>query len=147
MFSRFHVSLTRLILALVLIAGTVHAADPDTLVKQLPRSYSGEFQWRDSVRKYKVTIEFTEVKLDDTGRVEATGKGVYDAYGEISNVNIRAVIDPDDLFLEIWEYDPAAQGKELEGVYRGSLSADLKAIDATWRGFDKSRGYLKLAVK
>ena len=126
---------------------SVHAADADTLVRQLPRAYAGTFQWRDSVRLYKVSIRFNDVRVLDNGRVEATGDGVYDAYGEISKVNIRAVIDPDDLFLEIWEYDPASAGDELDGLYRGDLSTDMQSITATWRGFsDKSRGYLKLAV-
>ena len=130
------------------ISGSVHAADADTLISQLPRTYAGTYQWRDSVRIYKVTLQFTDVRVLDTGRVEATGAGIYDAYGEISKVNIRAVIDPDDLFLEIWEYDPAIDGSELDGLYRGNLSTDMQSITAMWRGFsDKSRGYLKLSVK
>ena len=132
----------------VYFSHAAYAADPDTLVRQLPRSFAGEFQWRDSVRVYKVAIKFTDVRLLDTGRVEAVGTGVYDAYGEISKVNIRAVIDPDDLFLEIWEHDVASEGTEEEGLYRGDLSADMQSITAMWRSFtDKSRGYLKLTAE
>ena len=127
---------------------TVQAADAETLIKQLPRSYAGEFQWRDSVRIYKVTLQFTDVRVLDTGVVEATGNGIYDEYGTLSKVNIRAEIDPKDLFLEIWETDPASNGRELEGMYRGDLSEDMQTITAMWRSFtDKNRGYLNLKVK
>ncbi len=130
------------------LSSAVYAAEAETLIKQLPRSYAGEFQWRDSVRIYKVTLQFTNVRVLDTGVVEATGTGIYDEYGSLSMVNIRAEIDPKDLFLEIWETDPVAAGRELEGMYRGDLSEDMQTITAMWRSFtDKNRGYLNLKVK
>lgn len=133
----------------VYFSPVAYAVDAGTLVSQLPRAFAGQFQWRDSIRIYKVTLDFKDVQVLDDGRVEATGSGVYDAYGEINKVNVRAVIDPDDLYLEMWEYDPANKGSELEGVYRGDLSDDMQTITAMWRDFAdrKARGYLDLKAK
>jgi hypothetical protein len=125
----------------------VHAADAATLVRQLPRSYAGQFQWRRGAGIHKVTIKFTDVRVLDTGLVEATGTSVYDVYGEIHNVNVRAVISPGDLFLEMWEYEKASDDLEVEGLYRGDLSADMQTITALWTNFsDKRRGNLRLVA-
>lgn len=123
----------------------VHGADVATLVNQLPGSYSGQFQWRRSVRVYQVTFNFSRARELPTGQVEATGTGIYDEYGEISRVNIRAVIDPKNLYLEMWEYeqrsDPSA------GMYRGEISTDMLSITAGWTNFlDKRRGELRLVA-
>lgn len=148
--SRMRNGLFLLVMAIVLpVSQAVHAADPGLLVKQMPRSYSGQFQWRDSVKVYKVSMNFTDVRVLDTGMVEATGTGVYDLYGEITRVNVRAVIDPNELFLEIWEHESGAEpdGAEAEGLYRGDLSDDMRSITAMWTNFtNKDRGYLKLTA-
>jgi len=123
----------------------VHGADVATLVNQLPRTYSGQFQWRRSVRVYHVTIDFTKIRILGTGMVEATGTGVYDEYGEISRVSIRAVINPDNLYMEMWEYEQ--RSAPSAGMYRGEISTDMLSITAGWTNFlDKRRGELRLVA-
>lgn len=123
----------------------VYGADAATIVNQLPRAYSGEFQWRRSVRVYQVKITFTNVRVLPSGLVEATGTGIYDEYGEISRVNLRAQINPNNLYMEMWEYEQ--RSTPYAGMYRGDISTDMNSITAQWVNFlDKRRGELNLTA-
>jgi hypothetical protein len=132
-----------LVMYAVIFVPVVHGADAATIINKLPRSFSGEFQWRRSVRVYQVMINFNRIRELPAGHVEATGTGLYDEYGEVSRVNIRAVIYPENLYLEMFENEQRTS--DLAGIYRGDLSEDLQSITAIWTNFlDKRRGTLSL---
>jgi hypothetical protein len=123
----------------------VYGTDVASIISNLPKSYSGEFEWRRSVRKYQVTINFNRVRELPTGQVEARGTAVYNEYGTISRVSLRAVIYPETLYFEMYENEQ--RSTELAGLYQGDLSADLQTMTARWANFlDKRRGVLNVTA-
>ncbi len=108
---------------------------PEAFAAIMPRAFGGFFRWRSGGGLQTWLIQFEQVKPLGDGSVEATGQGTNIAGQSRTQVDVRAVIDPATLRLEMWESNP--RGGDLEnyvtdGTYRGRLSEDLRRLEAGW---------------
>lgn len=129
------VQLLVLLLPLVMLLSFARigtAADVAALEKQMPRSFSGQYQWRNSTGVEKVSITFSDIRPIAGGALEATGTGEYDVSGQITRIRVRAVINADTLAIELWESAPTSENFTTDGSHRGRLSPDLRTINAVW---------------
>jgi hypothetical protein len=119
-----------------LFVGNSFAAqlDAGSIINNLPRAYTGSYQWENSDDLLDVSISFSEVKKRTNGDVEITGKENFINQNDKNKTyesNIRAVIDPQTLTFEMEEI---SEKKEdfTPMVYKGTISSDLITINAYW---------------
>ncbi len=108
---------------------------PQALAAVMPRAFGGFFRWRSGGGLQTWLIQFDQVKPLDDGSVEASGQGTNIAGRSRTQVDVRAVIDPATLRLEMWESNPRGGDLEnyvIDGKYRGRLSDDLRRLEAGW---------------
>lgn len=133
-------------IALVFSPFTVAAADAITVAKNLPRTFSGQYQWRNTAIIHKVTFNFSDIRVMKSGNLEAVGTGKFGDEGKITKVKLRAVIDPSTLKIELWESAPTTANFVTDGSHKGQLSPDLHKLDAVWTtASTQQKGDLTLA--
>ncbi len=108
------------------------ATDAESVIARLPRAFVGEFRWDNDRATQTVAIRFETVRRLDAAHVEATGCGVYDADGKVTAIDVKMHVTVPDLAVEIWESAPDRAAFVTDGSHRGSLSGDLRSIDARW---------------
>lgn len=113
-------------------AGPAVALSQAELARELPRRFSGTFQWDGEDQVQRVELEFQRVREMKSGRLQASGPGIYNVGGRVTRITFQAVIDPADLGIELIEQDPNRDQFETDGSHRGRLSADLHEIRARW---------------
>ncbi len=119
--------------------------DVDAVIARLPRAFVGDFRWDGGGTTQDVAIRFETVRRLDAGHAEALGCGNYDMAGHVTAIKVRMVVTLAGLQVEIWESDPDRTEFVTDGSHRGTLSADLGAIDAEWTTASTGqRGRLRL---
>ncbi len=121
------------------------AADAESVVARLPRAFVGEFRWDNDRAIQTVAIRFETVRRLDDAHVEATGCGVYDADGTVTAIAVKMQVTLPGLAVEIRESAPDRAAFVTDGSHRGSLSGDLRSIDARWTTTSTGQqGHLRL---
>ena len=108
---------------------------PPALAAVMPRAFGGFFRWRSGGGLQTWLIEFNQVKPTADGSVEALGQGTNIAGRSRTEVDVRALIDPDTLRFEMWESNPRGGDLDnyvIDGRYQGRLSDDLRRLEAGW---------------
>jgi len=108
------------------------APDAESVIADLPRAFVGDFRWDDDRAIQTVAIRFDTVRRLDAAHVEATGCGVYETEGRSTAINVRMQVTLPGLAVEIWEAAPDQPAFVTDGSHRGSLSGDLRGIEARW---------------
>lgn len=131
------VRLIPIILAAVVFAvgsaGVVWAADAAYVSKNLPKSYTGTFQWHDGGEVQKVAISIGKVATSKSGDVVAVGKGQYITSNGTTDILVYMIILPKNLLVKIFERDAKGSSSfQVAGSHVGKLSPDLKTIEAVW---------------
>lgn len=134
-------------LALVLFTLPAAALDAAAVKSGLATTYEGSFRWKAEASDQKVTISFDNVIDGAVGKVWAFGKGVYVIPERTTTIRVKALIDPRNLKLQMWELDPDKQGFVTDGSHKGKISEDLKTIEAVWTSSDGATGDLKLGAR
>jgi hypothetical protein len=113
-------------------AVAVVGAEPPVRAADLPRAFSGTFVWRDSGRSYDVTLKIERV-VETNGTIRFTGTHDYDRGATI--MRVEGEIEPGKRSLKLREASaagPFAGYAETEGAFAGTVSADLKSLEAEW---------------
>jgi len=119
--------------------------DIDALVANLPRGFIGDFRWDDGGAIQNVAIRFKSVRRVDAEHVEALGCGNYNTAGIVTSIDVKMQVTLTGLEVEIWESAPDRASFVTDGSHRGSLSVDLREIDADWTTASTGRhGRLRL---
>jgi hypothetical protein len=108
------------------------APDAESMIADLPRAFVGDFRWDDSRTIQNVAIRFNAVRRFDADHLEATGCGVYETEGRTTAIDVRMQVTLPGLAVEIWEAAPDKPDFVTDGSHRGSLSGDLRRIEALW---------------
>lgn len=104
-----------------------------SIERNLPSDYTGEFRWYGDSVSQLVEIRILAVGRPDANRIEAIGCGRYDAYGRITRIRVRMVIEVPSLDVEIWEFNPVSGAFfTIDGSHKGKLVGNLQSIDAEW---------------
>jgi hypothetical protein len=123
--------------AMVAICGLSLAAmgqtpDIDSVIANLPRGFVGDFRWDNDRAIQNVAVRFDTVRRLDAGHAEALGCGNYNAGGTVTAIDVKMQVTLSGLRVEIWESAPDRASFVTDGSHRGSLSVDLREIDADW---------------
>jgi hypothetical protein len=102
-------------------------------LENLPRNWTGEFRWDGSteVQRYEITIMNT--KPVDRNQIEANGCGRVSTERQSTDINVRIVVDPDSLAVQIFESQPDRRNFTTDGSHRGRISKDLTLMAAEWQ--------------
>lgn len=109
--------------------------DVDSIINNLPRAYTGTYQWENSNDPWDVSVSFSSVKKLNNGNIEINGREYFINKKDKNKTyesNIRAIIDPKTLSFEMEEIYPEKKDGFIPMVYRGNISSDLKNINADW---------------
>lgn len=101
----------------------------------LPKSYIGEFFWHGDSTMQIVEINITARSHQENGRLEVVGCGRYSvpAFGRVTDIKVRMVIDEASLDVEIWESEPVGETFfTTDGSHKGKLVDNLQGIEAEW---------------
>jgi hypothetical protein len=130
-YAAFGLSLLTMICALSL-AASAQPADIEAVIAELPKGFVGEFKWDDDGAIQNVAIRFKTVRRLDAEHAEALGCGNYNAGGTTTAIDVKMQVTLSGLRVEIWESAPDRASFVTDGSHRGSLSVDLREIDADW---------------
>jgi len=119
-------------LLLIVPAAYALADAADWVVANLPRDYSGTFQWDNDPTVQEVTVRIDAVSIGSERQVTATGSSVYTALGQKTAINVTWLIDPVSGRFEMWEKDPTSADFVTDGSHVGAISTDLRSINAMW---------------
>jgi hypothetical protein len=117
--------------AFVFLPSFCIAQSSKKLIQKLPINFAGYYQWRGSNKKQNVKIEFKKIYLSAGNKIEIIGSGTYQG-SRLVKINIRAVLDPETLEIELWERDPSDPKFITNGSHRGRLTQNLQKIEAVW---------------
>src|ERR1041385_8809229 len=106
---------------LSLIAPVARAQSP---LEDLPRNWTGEFRWDGAPEAQRYEITVLNVRRLDDNRIEANGCGRVSARQQITDINIRMVIDTGTLAIQIFEAQPNQRNFTTDGSHRGRISKD-----------------------
>ncbi len=81
--------------------------------------------------KLNVSITVSSLSIDSSGHVIAVGVGEYITTQRNTKFDIRFQISPNNLRFEMWE-TTSETGYISEGSHVGTISEDLKTINAVW---------------
>ncbi len=104
----------------------------DRWLEDLPRAWCGTFRWQSDDQVQHVSLRFDWSRQILNGWVELGGTGVY-ADDRRVVITVRAVVDPFEGAIEIWESNPSAAGFTTDGSHVGRVAPDLQTITARWR--------------
>jgi hypothetical protein len=122
-----------MVLASLLFASSVGAADIDELTRNLPRGFLGEFSWEGDPTVQNVVITFDSVRVLNGQNAEAFGCGSYEIGRNVTQIKVRMFVRWPDLNVEIFELAPEGNSSfETGGSHRGRLSKDFQRIDTEW---------------
>ena len=114
-------------------ASSVHAAEMEDLVANMPRAYSGEFLWDGDTTVQNVAIRFYSVRALNEENAEAIGCGLYKVGRHVTKIRVQMLVRLSNLQVEILEQSPEGNSFfVIGGSHRGTLSGDLQRIDAQW---------------
>ena len=115
----------------------------NSLFKTLPQTYIGTFQWENSKDIQEVKFTWTDVKKSHSEEFDLIGKSIYTVNKKDYIFKITATVKNNRKNIEIMEFDDklSTQG----GKYNGTISSDLKRIQAIWRNEKTGqKGFLKV---
>ena len=81
--------------------------------------------------KQSISITVSSLSIDSSGHVIAVGVGEYITTQRNTKFDIRFQISPNNLRFEMWE-TTSETGFISEGSHVGTISEDLKTINAVW---------------
>jgi hypothetical protein len=118
-----------LLFALTLTAAVARASDGGLRAAEIPRGFSGEYRWRreETPSHVKLTIDRIE---DEQGRIHFAGHDAYSRAG--CRMKVDGVIDPRSRRVSFRESAPSAPRCVIDGSFEGTLSGDLRRIEAVW---------------
>lgn len=130
-----------------------HALEAVDIVRNLPKKYSGYFQWQQS-SGVAVTVDINEINIDEEGNVVAIGRDSYNSNGRITELDVKLKIIPATLSFEMWESNPDSKWRRgrsfvTDSSHIGRISEDLESIKAvyTTKGRKPQKGDLVLHSK
>jgi len=82
--------------------------------------------------KHNVSITVSSLSIDSSGHVIAVGVGEYITTQRNTKIDIRFQISPNNLRFEMWETNLGITDWITEGSHVGTISEDLKTINAVW---------------
>lgn len=119
--------------ALLFLLATHAIADQADWVKaNLPADYRGTFQWDNDPTVQEVKVRIDSVSIGTDRQVTAAGSSVYTTLGQKTAINVTWQIDPVTGRFEMWEKDPTSADFVTDGSHIGTISADLRSINAMW---------------
>jgi hypothetical protein len=125
--------LVSVLLGILLYSGYGMALDAHYLVKNLPKTWEGDFKWRGSHDYQKVAITITGVSIGSDGKVVASGSGLYFADSIATTIDVKWVINPVGLRFEMFESNAAGSPDFVtNGSHVGHISSGLDRIEAVW---------------
>jgi hypothetical protein len=120
---------------------------PDSIIKNLPASYVGTYEWEGDPDIWNVTVSFSERSAGNNGEVRLVGVEHFvnrrDKNKKFDS-KIRAVINARTLGFDMSEVDETRKDGFISMVYTGKVSPELTSISATWTGSQGKRVILKL---
>jgi hypothetical protein len=124
------------VLSFLLFSGCArHVMAPDkfSVKDNLPRAYSGTFEWHGGKSVKEISIVIGKVYFDSESNVIAEGTGKYITKMGNINIDIKIKISPETLRFEMWEMNPEGNISFVtDGSHVGNISNDLKTIKAVW---------------
>lgn len=136
------------IIAAVLFLGATGtlAEKKPIAASDIPRRFEGQYKWRKEGRKYSVVLTIDKVKDKKDGTIRFSGSHAYSS-GDYT-MAVDGTIDTDDRSITMHESDPTNPNSEVEGFFEGTISDDLKTIEAVWTTKSSGlKGDLKVKAK
>lgn len=121
-----------LLVLLMVLATHAVADEADWVIANLPTDFHGTFQWDNDPTVQEVKVRIDSVAIGSDRQVTATGSSVYTTHGQKTAINVTWLIDPATGRFEMWEEDPTSADFVTDGSHVGTISADLKSINAMW---------------
>ena len=139
----------RIAIAVALVVFAVptlgRAEDKPTQTVSLPREFTGTFAWQDVMQSYTLTLKIDKFEEKD-GTIRFTGSHEYTP-GDFK-MKVKGTIDAKSRKIVIRESDPSHEDSDVDGSFEGTISTDLKTIEAVWTSTDSGRkGDLKIQAK
>ncbi|MHC4598243.1 MAG: hypothetical protein ACYS47_04490 [Planctomycetota bacterium] len=123
---------------------TEEEIEEDPILGVLPNLFKGTYRWDDSDDPSEIVLVISELSVYDEATLVFSGTTDYDNGSLV--VDINGDIDRRTLEIEFNESNPKGSA-EIEGVFRGTITRDLKAIHARWVPFEASGRTGSLAVE
>ncbi len=98
----------------------------------LSRNYCGTFQWHGSTLIQRVSISLSSVSAEADGNIFAVGTGRYITAEQITQIDVRWLIDPRSMRFEMWESNPRQGNFVTDGSHIGTVSPRYRSIEAVW---------------
>jgi hypothetical protein len=129
-------------------ASGAHAeSEAERIRSHMSRDFCGSFQWQGDPTVQNVAVSLGGFRIDEEGRVVAEGKGRYTTDGQITDIDVKWLIDPRTKRFEMWELNPSQLGFTTDGSHVGSLDDDLRSLSAVWTtSGSEAQGTLSLSV-
>ena len=111
------------------------ALEPSDVQARLCGSFRGTFQWEASPAVQDVSIRLEPATVDGAGAVSAVGKGDYIVNGvRTTSIDVKWLIEAQSLRFEMWELNPVGISRSFvtDGSHVGTITPDLRTIEATW---------------
>jgi hypothetical protein len=140
-------------LTLILLALASVGLAQDKLIRaaDIPREFTGEYEWRGTKKLSTVSLQIDKIEEDDK-TIHFFGRDFY-MPGNYE-MKIEGTIDTKSYLLTISEYvtisehDPLQAQGVTDGSFIGTISADLQTIEAVWTTISTGqKGDLKLQAK
>jgi hypothetical protein len=120
---------------------------PDAILKNLPASYVGTYEWEGDPDVWNVTVSFSERSVGNNGEVRLVGVEHFVNRKDNNkkfDSKVRSVINARTLGFDMSEVDETRKDGFISMVYTGKVSPELTSISATWTGSQGKRVILKL---
>jgi hypothetical protein len=144
MFKRFFILSVSLFF---LVESCFAQGSPDAILKNLPASYVGTYEWEGDPDVWNVTVAFSERSAGNNGEVRLVGVEHFvnrQDKNKKFDSKVRAVINTRTLGFDMSEVDETRKDGFISMVYTGKISPELSNINATWTGSQGKKVILKL---
>jgi hypothetical protein len=133
------------VLVLFLIPNPERWDDKRIRVANVPREFKGDFEWRGWKNPYTLVLKIDKIEEKD-GVIRFSGTHFYTP-GDY-RMKVEGTIDAKKRSVSIRESDPSKPDSETDGSFEGTISEDLKTLEAVWTTKDTGKmGDLKAKAK
>jgi hypothetical protein len=128
------VGVARHLFAAVLFCASGASAETEAerIQADLSHEFCGSFRWQNDRSVQDVVVKLGDFRVDLEGRVAAEGKGRYTTSGQVTDIDVKWLIDPGTKRFEMWELNPNRSVFTTDGSHVGSLDEDLQSVRAVW---------------
>jgi hypothetical protein len=118
--------------ALFCAAGASAEPEAERITANLSHEFCGSFRWQNDRSAQDVVVKLGDFHVDQEGRVAAEGKGRYTTPAQVTDIDVKWLIDPGTRRFEMWELNPNRSAFTIDGSHIGSLDEDLQSVRAVW---------------